>query len=116
MQYVSALGSPIRRNSILNLSAIAGGFSAAVSAGTATSLSLAVKVMKEHNFDSKAAKERVSEELEMKKKQSLAREFAVKVLMDHGVTHSMAYASARRASLINKKTNVSVNLTKELIN
>jgi len=35
--------------------------------------------------------------------------------MNHGVTHSNAYKTARRASIINKKTNVTVQLTKEMI-
>ena len=72
----------------------------APNAGVGASLSLAVKVIKEHKFDSSAAKLKFEEEMDLKKKQSEARKFAVQVLMDHGVTHSVAYKTARRASKI----------------
>lgn len=62
--------------------------------------SFAMKVIKEHTFDSDKAKKKLQENLEKAKKDSEAREVACHILMDHGVSAAQANSVARRASKI----------------
>ena len=62
--------------------------------------SFAMRVMKEHTFDSEEAKKKIQEKQEKEKKDREAREIACHILMDHGITAVQANSVARRASVI----------------
>ena len=65
--------------------------------------SFAMKVIKEYTFDSEGAKIKAVEDKARSLKEKEARAAACQVLMEHGVTSSVAHKVARRASKIVKQ-------------
>mmetsp|Transcript_34675 Transcript_34675/g.45601 ORF Transcript_34675/g.45601 Transcript_34675/m.45601 type:complete len:258 (+) Transcript_34675:189-962(+) len=119
----AALGSPIRRSTRMAVSPYLSPAAAIVrrnsrmpqTVGVNKRKSFAMKVIKEHKFDSEQAKR--TQELDCKKKEQEkeARLVACHILMDHGVSAAQANKVARRASMITKKAYAQVSNAKEMV-